>query len=72
MSNSNCRIFFEPIKFGSLEIKNRIAMAPVNLTNLYPPQEGTFPPRVIDYYVERAKGGVGLIITGVFKVENEV
>jgi 2-enoate reductase len=72
MSNQNCRIFFEPMKIGSLEIKNRIAMAPVNLTNLYPPQEGTFPPRVIDYYVERAKGGVGLIITGVFKVENEV
>ena len=72
MSNSNCRIFFEPMKIGSLEIKNRIAMAPVNLTHLYPPQEGTFPPRVIDYYVERAKGGVGLIITGVFKVENEV
>ncbi len=47
-------------------------MAPINLTNLYPPSDGTVPPRVIDYYVERAKGGVGLIITGVFKVENEV
>ena len=65
-------ILFEPLRIGSLEIKNRIAMAPVNLTNLYPPQEGTYPPRVIDYYVERAKGGVDLIITGVFKVENEV
>ena len=72
MSNPNRRIFFEPMRIGSLEIKNRIAMAPVNLTNLHPPQEGTFPPRVIDFYVERAKGGVGLIITGVFKVENEV
>jgi 2-enoate reductase len=72
MSHSNRSIFLEPLRIGSLEIKNRIAMAPVNLTNLYPPQEGTFPPRVIDYYVERAEGGVGLIITGVFKVENEV
>ena len=72
MPNSNRRILFEPMRIGSLEIKNRIAMAPVNLTNLYPPQEGTFPARVIDYYVERARGGVGLIITGVFKVENEV
>ncbi|MCX5919643.1 MAG: 2-enoate reductase, partial [Deltaproteobacteria bacterium] len=72
MSNPNRRILFEPMRIGSLEIKNRIAMAPVNLTNLHPPQEGTFPPRVIDFYVERAKGGVGLIITGVFKVENEV
>ncbi len=72
MSSPNRRILFEPMRIGSLEIKNRIAMAPVNLTNLYPPQEGTVPPRVIDYYVERAKGGVGLIMTGVFKVENEV
>lgn len=72
MPELNRRVFFEPMHIGSLEIKNRIAMAPVNLANLYPPQEGTFPPRVIDYYVERAKGGVGLIITGVFKVENEV
>ena len=72
MPNPNRRIIFEPIRIGTLEIKNRVAMAPVNLSNLYPPQEGTFPPRVIDYYVERAKGGVGLIITGVFKVENEV
>jgi len=47
-------------------------MAPINLTNVYPPHEGTIPQRVINYYVERAKGGVGLIITGVFKVENEI
>jgi len=72
MPSLNRSILFEPMRIGSLEIKNRIAMAPINLTNLYPPQEGTFPPRVIDYYVERAKAGVGLIITGVFKVENEV
>jgi 2-enoate reductase len=63
---------FEPILIRDLEIKNRILMAPINLTNLYPPNEGTVPQRVIDYYVERAKGGVGLIVTGVFKVENEV
>ncbi|MGD0783713.1 MAG: FAD-dependent oxidoreductase, partial [Candidatus Aminicenantales bacterium] len=29
-------------------------------------------PRLLDYYLERARGGVGLIITGLFKVENEV
>lgn len=63
---------FEPIYIGSLEIKNRIVMAPINTTNLYPPNEGTVPQRVIDYYFERAKGGVGLIITGVFKVENQI
>ena len=63
---------FQPIHIGKLEVKNRIAMAPLNTGNLFPPNEGTIPQRVIDYYVERAKGGIGLIITGVFKVENEV
>lgn len=66
------RKLFEPIYIGNLEIKNRIAMAPINLTNVYPPSEGTVPRRVIDYYVTRAKAGVGLIITGVFKVEDEI
>ena len=35
-------------------------------------RDGIMSERMIDYYIERAKGGVGLIITGVFKVENEV
>jgi 2-enoate reductase len=62
---------FESIKIGEVEIKNRIAMAPmgiVGLVNL----DGSPGPRAIDYYLERAKGGVGLIITSLFKVENEV
>jgi 2-enoate reductase len=63
---------FEPISIRNLEVKNRIVLAPLNLSNMYPPTEGTIPQRVIDYYVERTKGGVGLIITGVSKVENEI
>jgi len=62
---------FEPIKIGELEIKNRIAMAPMaifGLVNL----DGTLTKRAVEYYLERARGGVGLIITGLFKVENEI
>jgi 2-enoate reductase len=62
----------EPMYIGKMEIKNRIAMAPINLGNFHLPTDGTIPQRVIDYYAERARGGVGLIITGVFKVENDV
>ena len=62
---------FEPIKIGKVEIKNRIAMAPITLEGLYT-QEGGFSQRAIDYLIERAKGGAGLIITGGFKVENEI
>lgn len=62
---------FEPIKIGKVEIKNRIAMVPMaNLGHVTP--EGAWTKRAVDYYVERAKGGTGLIITGAVKVENEI
>lgn len=62
---------FESIKIGTIDIKNRIAMEPMGLMGLAD-REGGFNQRAIDYYVERAKGGVGLIITGFTKVENEI
>ncbi|MFT5875384.1 MAG: 2-enoate reductase [Clostridium sp.] len=62
---------FEPIKIGNIEIKNRIVMEPMGLMGLAD-REGGFNQRAVDYYVERAKGGVGLIITGFTKVENEI
>lgn len=62
---------FEPIKIGKVEIKNRIAMVPMANLGLVTP-EGSWTKRAVDYYVERAKGGTGLIITGAVKVENEI
>jgi 2-enoate reductase len=59
------------IKIGGLEIKNRVAMAPMGVLGLINP-DGSLGPRAVDYYLERAKGGVGLIITSFFKVENEI
>jgi 2-enoate reductase len=64
---------FEPVQIGKVRIKNRIAMAPMGILN--PPMvnpDGSPTQRTVDYYVERAKGGVGLIITGAHKVENEI
>ena len=43
-------------------------MGPLGLADA----EGGFNQRGIDYYTERAKGGTGLIITGVTFVDNEV
>jgi 2-enoate reductase len=60
---------FETISIGSLVLKNRLAMAPMGINGFWDPA-GTLTRRGIDYYLERARGGVGLIITGVFKVEN--
>jgi 2-enoate reductase len=62
---------FKPINIGQVTIKNRIAMAPMGIVGLTNP-DGNPSQRAIDYYIERARGGTGLIITSVFKVENEV
>lgn len=65
------RKLFEPIKIGNCEIKNRFAMAPMGPLGLGG-SDGGFNQRGIDYYTERAKGGTGLIITGVTFVDNEI
>ena len=62
---------FQPVQIGRVMIKNRIAMAPIGIFGLINP-DGSLTQRAIDYYVERAKGGVGLIITSIAKVENEI
>ena len=62
---------FTPIKIGNCEIKNRFAMAPMGPLGLAD-AEGGFNQRGIDYYTERAKGGTGLIITGVTFSDCEV
>ena len=58
---------FRPISIGSLEVKNRTAM-PAMFTNFIN-RDGTISQRLIDYLVERAKGGVGLITTEVCTVD---
>lgn len=62
---------FEPIKIGKAEVKNRIAMAPMVVRGLTT-MGGAFSQRAIDYYIERARGGTGLIITSLVRVENEI
>ena len=62
---------FEPIKIGRVEVKNKIAMAPMGVFGLCN-DDGTYNQRAVDYYVERAKGGTGLLITSITKVENEI
>jgi len=55
---------FTPVKIGAITIRNRFAMAPMGPLGLADAQGG-FNQRGIDYYTARAKGGAGLIITGV-------
>ena len=58
---------FEPVTVGRLELKNRIVMAPIN--SHLGTELGGVNERLINYYVERAKGGVGLIITDAMCVD---
>lgn len=51
---------FQPGHIGKVEIRNRLVMAPM-ATN-YAGENGEVTDRMIRYYAERAKGGVGLII----------
>lgn len=64
-------ILFSPYRLGGVELKNRYAMVAMGTGGMVT-QENTFNQRGVDYYVERARGGVGLIITGTLYVENEV
>jgi 2-enoate reductase len=63
---------FEPVKIGRVEIRNRIALAPMGLGSILVDSEGKLGPRGVEYYLERCRGGVGLIISHASKVENEI
>ncbi|MFQ5352151.1 MAG: FAD-dependent oxidoreductase [Candidatus Binatia bacterium] len=52
-----------PGRIGSLGLRNRIVMSPMG-SNLAR-KDGSLGERIIRYYEERARGGVGLIIVGV-------
>ena len=51
---------FEPIRIGSVELKNRIVMPPMS-TDSETPSVPAPSDRHQHYYVERARGGTGLI-----------
>lgn len=69
MSSEN--ILFTPLSIGKVSIKNRFAMAPMGSLGLGD-EQGGFNQRGIDYYTARARGGTGLIITGVTFVDNTI
>lgn len=71
MGKGKKRKIFTPVNIGKVRLENRVAMAPMATFGLLNP-DGTLTQRVLDYFIERAKGGVGLIISTCFKVENEI
>ena len=62
---------FTPGRIGPLTIRNRAVMSPMGTD--FAATNGNASPRLIAYYAERAKGGIGLIIneyTGVDDVDS--
>lgn len=64
-------ILFTPMKLGKLEVKNRFAMGPMGCNQMFD-SYGALNHDGIEYFTERAKGGFGLIYTGVMMIDSEV
>ncbi len=60
---------FSPVRIGSMEVKNRLVMAP--MTTQWAGPGDTITQRLIDYHTARAKGGVGLITFEVCTVDRQ-
>ena len=62
---------FSPIRVNRLELKNRVVMAPMgNITMC--DETGRPNAKMLKYFEERAKGGVGLITTGLIPVSYHI
>ena len=62
---------FEPIEINKITIKNRLVMAPMGNISMSD-ETGRPKDQMIQYFVERAKGGVGLITTGLIPISQGI
>jgi 2,4-dienoyl-CoA reductase-like NADH-dependent reductase (Old Yellow Enzyme family) len=64
--NTSLAKLFEPGRIGKLQLKNRIVMAAMGTGFCH--HEGYSTPEYIAFMEERAKGGAGLLMTGVTRI----
>lgn len=62
---------FSPIKINRMTVKNRLVMAPMGNISMCD-ETGRPNEKMIAYFTERAKGGVGLITTGLVPVTHGI
>ena len=60
-SKSEFKSLLSPGKIGTMELANRVVMAPMGVEIVE--ADGVVRQPTIDYYIERARGEVGLLIT---------
>lgn len=61
-------MLFSPMKIGNVQIKNRVVMSPMCFG--FGRYNGCATDKMMNYYEERAKGGVGLIITEITRIND--
>ena len=61
-------MLLSPMNIGSMRVKNRVVMTAAEMS--LGQTDGTPTEKMMDYYEERAKGGVGLIIPGICRVND--
>jgi len=66
--NTEFQKLFSPVQIGSMEVSNRIALAP--MANYMSDARGTMTQPQIDFMEARAKGGAGLLIMGSIYVQH--
>ena len=60
-------ILLDPIRIGTMQLRNRIVMAPME--NSFGTPDGRPTVRTIDYFEARARGGVALITLGASAID---
>ncbi len=73
MDNKKYDALFTPWKIGNVEIKNRIVLCPMGGTSLFGWFELTgchFDKEAANFFLERAKNNVGLIIPGIAPIRD--
>ena len=71
--NSRYEPLFTPWKIGNVEIKNRIVMCPMGGTSLFGWMEPNhFDKVAADFFLERARNNVGLIIPGIAPLRDTI
>ena len=65
----NTDITFSPITINSLAIKNRLVMS--SMVTQYAAGNGEVTDQMINYYADRARGGVGLVMVEATYVERQ-
>lgn len=68
--NAKHEALFRPINIGGVTLKNRLILTAMGGTAWFDHSDKNYNEGILDYYIDRCKGGVGLIIPGVVQIRS--